>query len=133
MRIFLLPGRKGGDEWLLKDNGKVTLICLFSSWCAYSVASVGLVESFAKLAGDKVNITIIWEDKGKHQWLNHQHIAKDNMLWQSLWDEYGFAGTYFKRKIWPTFLVVNEEGVLTQVFTEYSEKSVAKLKSLLQR
>lgn len=129
---FTLPDKDGNQVSVIQPNNKTTLIALFSSGCAYSVASIGILEKVADLNNDKIEIITIWDDSSQEIWLNTHKDEKEKISWTNLWDEFGFASTYLNRKMWPTFYVINAEGELTDIINGYSKKTANTLKELVE-
>jgi hypothetical protein len=129
---FTLPDKDGNQVSVIQPNNKTTLIALFSSGCAYSVASIDILEKVAAMNNDKIEMITIWEDSSREIWLNTHKDEKEKISWTNLWDEFGFASTYLNRKMWPTFYVINAEGELTDIIKGYSQKTSNRLKALVE-
>lgn len=129
---FSLPSKDGKQVSVINSNNKTTLIALFSSGCAYSVASIGILEKVAAMNNGKIEMITIWEDSSQEIWLNTQKEEKEKITWTNLWDEFGFASTYLNRKMWPTFYVINAEGELEEIIRGYSQKTSNRLKELVE-
>jgi hypothetical protein len=129
---FKLPNEKDEHIDVISRNNKPQLIAMFSSGCAYSIASINLLAQLSKLNNNKIEIVTIWDDKTKDTWLNSSKEEKSKITWTNLWDEYGFAKTYLDRKMWPTFYVLNEKGELTQILKGYDNKTAKELKKLIE-
>jgi hypothetical protein len=129
---FTLPDKDGNQVSVIQPNNKTTLIALFSSGCAYSVASIGILEKVADLNNDKIEMITIWEDSSREIWLNTRKDEKEKITWTNLWDEFDFASTYLNNKMWPTFYVINAEGELTDIIKGYSQKTSNRLKALVE-
>lgn len=129
---FKLPNKNGKYIDVVNNNNKPQVIALFSSGCAYSIASINLLEQLSKLNNDKIEIVSIWDDKNRNTWLNSYQDEKSKITWTNLWDEFGFAETYLNRKISPTFYVINENGELTQILKGYNKKTAKELKRLVE-
>ncbi len=127
---FTLPNKDGNRISVVNKGAKTTLVTMFSSSCYYSIASISLLEQLTKINNGKIEIITIWADDTRDSWLN-EHIDKKNKItWTNIWDEYGFASTYFQNTGWPTFYVINAEGKLVDIFHNYSQKTANKLKYL---
>lgn len=129
---FKLTNTEGEQVSVINGNNKSRIIALFSSGCAYSIASINLLEQLAELKNDKIELVTIWEDPTKKVWLTTHQDKKDKITWTNLWDEYGFASTYLNRTMWPTFYVINEESEFTEIIRGYSKKSLNKLKKIVE-
>jgi peroxiredoxin len=128
---FELPDAHGNKVLVIKKNGNKKLIAILSSGCYYSVSSISLLEQLNELNNGNIELITIWSDKSKDTWQNAHHDQKSKISWTDLWDENEFASTYFNQTIFPTFYVINEEGVLTKKIRGYSKKTAKKLKALL--
>ena len=129
---FKLPNEQGEEIALLQSSDKPKLIALFSSGCAYSVASIQLLQKLHEEGSDQLEIITIWEDNSRDTWLNYRKDEKEDITWINLWDQYGFASTYLDRKMWPSFYVVDPEGILIDRFSGYSQKSADKIRALIK-
>jgi hypothetical protein len=129
---FKLPNMNGQYINVVNVDNKPQVIALFSSGCAYSIASIKLLEQLTELNNSKIEIVSIWDDKSRDTWLNSYQDEKSKITWTNLWDECGFAKTYFDRTIWPTFYVINEKGELAQILKGYDKKTVRELKKLVK-
>lgn len=127
---FTLPNREGNQVSVINSSKKTKLITMFSSSCAYSIKSISLLEQFAKINNGKIEMITIWSDDTRDSWLNTNLDQKSKITWTNIWDEYGFASTYFKNTGWPTFYVISEEGKLIDIFHDYTQKTANILKSL---
>ncbi|MEL7120579.1 MAG: TlpA disulfide reductase family protein, partial [Bacteroidota bacterium] len=129
---FFLKDKNGKDIPLLENKDKTKLIALFTSGCSYSIASIDLLAKINEMSNDKIEIITIWEDDSKSSWLNGSKEEKEKITWTSLWDETGFAANYLNRKLWPSFYVINSEGILVDKFQGYTQKTADKLKELVE-
>lgn len=129
---FNLPEKNGTDFSILENGDKPKLITVFSSTCAFSIASIDLLAQLDQMSDDKLEIITIWEDGSKDTWLNAHKEEKEKITWVSLWDEHGFASTYLKRKMWPEFYIVSPEGVLIDRFKGYNQKTAKKLRAMIE-
>jgi peroxiredoxin len=127
---FTLPNKDGNQVPVINANEKTKLITIFSSGCFYSISSISLLEQLKKVNDNKIEIISIWADETKDAWLNAYIDQKNKITWTNVWDEYGFASTYFNNTGWPTFYVINAEGRLMDIFHNYSQKTANKLKDL---
>jgi peroxiredoxin len=127
---FKLTDKDGNQVSVINANEKTKLITIFSSGCFYSISSISLLEQLKKVNDNKIEIISIWADETKDAWLNAYIDQKNKITWTNVWDEYGFASTYFNNTGWPTFYVINAEGSLMDIFHNYSQKTANKLKDL---
>tara|TARA_R110002012_G_C11359758_1_gene580713 strand:- start:53 stop:490 length:438 start_codon:yes stop_codon:yes gene_type:complete len=129
---FKLPNKNGEYINAVNIDNKPQVIALFSSGCAYSIASINLLEQLTEFNNNKIEIVSIWDDKSRDIWLNSYQDEKSKITWTNLWDEYGFAKTYLDRTMWPTFYVINEKGELAQILKGYDKKTARELKKLVK-
>jgi hypothetical protein len=129
---FSLPDKEGNQVSVLGEAKKPRIISLFSSGCAYSIASISMLEEISNTSGDKIHLVTIWDDPTKQMWLDTHQDYKSKISWTNLWDEYGFASTYLNRTMWPTFFVVSEQGDLLEIVEGYSKKTERKLKEMVE-
>ena len=125
---FTLPDSIGENKNILSINDNLKLIAVLSSGCYFSMKSISFLE---KLNESQIKIISIWADKSKDTWQNYQSEKKKNITWLNLWDEYEFATTYLNVKSYPTFFVLDKNGILTEIIEGYSDKSVEKINSLV--
>jgi thiol-disulfide isomerase/thioredoxin len=125
---FSLPDKNNRLTDVIVNNGKPTLLVFVSTGCGYSMASISFLETFYKKNGNSVNLITIWDDATKNTWLNYKVEVKSKIIWTDLWDEFGFASTYFGNNTWPTFYIVNKNGVLQNEFKGINEKTIEKIK-----
>ncbi|WP_226390601.1 TlpA family protein disulfide reductase [Penaeicola halotolerans] len=128
---FTLPDETGQEVSVIKGSDKTKLIAIFSSGCQYSIASIKLLSQLSEINEGQIEIITIWDDASKDTWLNTHKEEKDKITWTNLWDGYNFAATYLNRKLWPSFYVVNKEGVLTDKFHSLNKKTAQKLGDLV--
>jgi hypothetical protein len=81
---FKLPDKSGSYTDVLNDNNRHQVIAMFSSGCAYSIASINLLEQLSKLNNDKIEIVSIWDDKSRNTWLNAYKDEKNKITWTNL-------------------------------------------------
>lgn len=129
---FQLPDSTGNRVSMLQNSGKKQLVALVSTGCFYSLASLSMLQELAELNNKPFDIITIWDDGSKDTWLNARKDQKSKISWTNLWDEYGFATTYFGMQVSPSFYVINETGVLVNVFRGYDQKIASKIKIALQ-
>ena len=103
---FKLTEKDGNQVSVINANENTKLITIFSSGCFYSISSIGLLEQLKKVNDNKIEIISIWADETKDAWLNAYIDQKNKITWTNVWDEYGFASTYFNNTSWPTFYVI---------------------------
>lgn len=116
---------------ILNPTRTPKLISLFSSSCQFSIASIKLLAELNELNQGQLELVTIWTDESRDTWLNAFKDHKAQITWTNLWDGFGFAQTYLDLKAWPTFYLVNEEGVLTEKFSN-SKSMGKKMKGLLK-
>ncbi len=129
---FTLPNKDGNQVSIVNKSEKTKLISIFSSGCAYSIASISMLEQIAKINNDKIDIITIWADDTKDIWLNQHLDQKNKITWTNVLDENKFASTYFNNTEWPTFYIVNSDGRLIDIFKNYTQKTANKIMSLVK-
>jgi hypothetical protein len=130
---FELPDKNGQYVGVGSEQKKPQVIAVFSTGCAYSLASIDLLVQLSELNKDKIEIVSIWDDRSKEIWLGFDQEEKNKITWKNLLDEYGFAVTYLGNKMWPTFYLINDEGKLSQILRGYDKKTAKGLKSFLEK
>ncbi len=128
---FQLPDSTGNLISILQNSGKKQLVALVSTGCFHSLASLSMLQELANHNNRHYEITAIWDDGSKGIWLRARKEQKSKISWTNLWDEYGFATTYFGMQVSPSFYVIDETGVLVEVFRGYDEQIALKIKLAL--
>jgi|GEM_PF-2123243 len=128
---FQLPDSAGNSISILQNSSKKRLIALVSTGCYYSLASLHLLQELSESNNRHYDIITIWDDGSKDIWLNARKEYKSKVSWTNLWDEYGFATTYFGMSVSPSFYIVDQQGVLVDIFRGYDEKIASKIKRAL--
>lgn len=129
---FQLPDSAGNRISILQNAGKKHLVALVSTGCYYSLASLSMLQELAESSEKQYEIITIWDDGSKDIWLNARKEQKSKISWTNLWDEYGFATNYLDMRVSPSFYVINEAGILVDVFRGYDAKIASKIKIALQ-
>jgi hypothetical protein len=125
-----LPDKDNRPRTIAVASAKKRLVVLLSSGCAFSIASIQQLSDWNKRYGEKLELVTIWTDGNKSTWLNSHAPEKSKINWLNLWDESGFAKTYFGLTGWPSFYVLKENGILTHQFNN-SKAVERKLSELL--
>lgn len=129
---FQLPDSAGNRVSILQNSGRKQLVALVSTGCYHSLGSLGMLQQLAESNEKQYEIITIWDDGSKDIWLNARKEQKSKITWTNLWDEYGFATTYFGMQVSPSFYVIDENGILLEVFKGYNEKIASKIKRALK-
>lgn len=128
---FRLMDESGKSQEILSNENKTKLIAVLSSGCGYSLASISLLEQINKKT-DKIEIITIWSDEISNPWEIDENKQKEKITWTNLWDENRFAFEYLRVKVWPSFYIVSQEGILLDKFHGYSKRTAKKFGKLLK-
>ncbi len=112
--------------------GKTVVLDFWATWCPPCRASVpDLKELEKKYSRDQLALISISADEDEKQW--RDFVAKQHMEWPQVWDQKGDIGNAFGVQGFPTYIVINEEGIITQkIVGENPQQSVAyQLKAVL--
>lgn len=129
---FKLPNENNELVSVVSNGNKPRLIAFLSSGCSYSIASIDFLVQLAELNNDRVEIISIWDDKSQYTWLNTHQDKKNKITWTNLRDEYGFASTYLKLSVSPTFFILDETGILTDIIKGFNKKTIKKMRTIIE-
>jgi hypothetical protein len=130
LAAFSLPDKNGEAYELLSESNKPKIIALLLSGCRFSIGSIQLLEQVHRLSDGQIELITVWSNEGPESWLNTNKAEKEKITWVNLYDEFNFAGSYLKTITYPTFYVVDADGVLVDIWRGYSEKTAKKMKKL---
>lgn len=110
---FVLPD-KDGKLWKQSELGKgkkLLLIDFWASWCSPCRKSIPTLKEIYKEFTEKgLEIVSISIDKDKEDWL--KAVEEEQFPWFSLWDTQNVFSDKFNGKAVPTFILVDEKGVV---------------------
>lgn len=113
MPEFTLPD-KDGKLWEQSELGKgkkLLLIDFWASWCSPCRKSIPTLKEIYKEFTEKgLEIVSISIDKDKEDWL--KAVEEEQFPWVSLWDTQNVFSDKFNGKAVPTFILVDEKGVV---------------------
>jgi peroxiredoxin len=129
---FQLTTLQGENISLNQLAGKIVVLDFWATWCPPCRDSVGdLKELEKKYSPDQLTLVSISADDDENKW--REFIAKKQMNWPQFWDRDGAVRGAFAVNAFPTYIVINEEGIITQTIVgEDPRQSVVwRLKSAL--
>lgn len=130
---FRVTTLKGNSVQLTDMAGKVVVLDFWATWCHPCVASVGeLKELTKKYSQDKVILLSVSADEDEQKW--KEFIGKKDMEWEQYWDKDGSVRKLFNVHAFPTYLVIDQEGILREriVGLNSQQSVVYRLKEKLQ-
>ena len=93
--------------------GKVVVLDFWATWCPPCRASVPeLKDLLKKYPREKLVVVSISADEKENEWKDF--IAKKNMDWPQVWDSDQHIGDMFNIHAFPTYLIINGEGIVVQ-------------------
>jgi len=112
------------------EHNKTRLVALLSPSCFYSFLSIDLLAQIHDHASEKVEVIAIWSDADTQGWKPAKAEKVSQLDWM-LWDPYAYTSYYFDDRISPTFLIVNQSGVVVNRLEGFGEKTIKTLSALL--
>ena len=112
--------------------GKIVVFDFWATWCPPCVRSVPDVQAlYRKYPHDKLTIISVSADGDEKKW--RDFVAKKSMEWPQVWDSSGNLRASFGVRAFPTYLVVDGDGVIRDRITgENPQESVVhRLKDVL--
>lgn len=121
---FSVISRSGKSINIESSYDKYRLFVFVSSGCYYSLASLTELSNIHKQYKDKLDIVTIWQDKDRDTWLNYETDLKKNIEWTDVWDQTQFVSEYFRISIYPSFYLVDKDGMIVKVIKGFSSKKL---------
>lgn len=110
---------KTGEIISLKDfKGKPTLVEFTFTGCAGCVKVLPELKEIYDQYQDQLNLVSIYSDKRKSDFENNNPVYKKELVtWISLWDPTNFVSDVNKVNIYPTFIILDSDGLVIDRFT----------------
>ena len=122
-------------EYISLDDlkGKVVLLDFWGTWCPPCVASLPALRSLNKkfTKSEKFVLLGISSDGDEDKWSNF--IAKEEMVWPQFLDRERAVQRAFKVNKFPTYIVLDHEGVIRFRTSGLSFESEAELSRAIER
>lgn len=116
---FELESREGKLVSLSEFEGQYRLLEFSFSGCKPCIDALPEIGEIHQRFGDELEVISIWNDRSKETWLNSSKKYKDMILWTDLWDESGFVTKLYQIDIWPTYMLINPDGEIEQIWRGY--------------
>jgi peroxiredoxin/Tfp pilus assembly protein PilF len=92
-------------------RGKVVLLDFWGTWCQPCVAALPDVrDTQKKLSKDPFVLVSVSSDSDESVW--RTFIAKNQMVWPQYWDRDHKIQTAFEIRAFPTYIVLDQEGIV---------------------
>ncbi len=121
-------------EYISLDDlqGKVVLLDFWATWCPPCRESIPDLQYVAKkFAKDRVVVISISADEDEQAWRNF--VAAKKMNWPQYWDKDGNIAELCKVHAFPTYLVLDGEGIVHRAIVGGSEFNAATIESEIRK
>ena len=108
-----------------QDSSKYILIDFTSTYCGACIKAADELSKVHNSFKDSLNIVSFSGDSKKENWL--KGIERDSISWQSIWDgkgRYSETAITYGVNAFPTFVLINPEGLIVDKWIGYSEGSL---------
>lgn len=112
--------------------GKVVLFDFWGTWCAPCRASIPSLKALVERTSDQPLVVISVSNDSKEAALK-AFISEHEMTWAQVWDRSGNFGDEFKIHSYPTYLLVDHEGVIVFRYSGWSEHVEESIRAYLRR
>jgi thiol-disulfide isomerase/thioredoxin len=115
---FELESKTGEIFTLENFKGKPTLVEFTFTGCAGCVKVLPELKEIYDQYHHQLNMVSIYSDKRKSDFENNNPVYKKELVtWTSLWDPTNFVSDVNKVTIYPTFIILDSDGVVIDRFT----------------
>lgn len=112
--------------------GKVVLFDFWGTWCPPCRASIPSLKALVERTRDQPLVVISVSNDSDETALKG-FIAEHSMTWAQVWDRSGNFGDEFKIRSYPTYLLVDHEGVIVFRYSGWSEHVEESIRAYLRR
>jgi thiol-disulfide isomerase/thioredoxin len=112
--------------------GKVVLIDFWGTWCAPCRASIPSLKALVERTRDQPLVVVSVSNDSDEKALK-SFISEHSMTWAQVWDRSGNFGDEFKIRSYPTYLLVDHEGVIVFRYSGWSEHVEDSIRAYLRR
>lgn len=112
---FRVTTLQGETLSLASLSGKVVVLDFWGTWCPPCVRAVRTLKKLLeKYASEQVVFVSISSDRDEKKW--RDFIAKHQMDWPQYWDATHRLCDMFRVQVFPTYLVIDGEGIIRKRF-----------------
>ena len=113
-------------------HGKVVLLDFWGTWCGPCVESVPALRNlYKRYGGEAFQIIGVSTDSNKEVWSTF--IVQKKMIWPQYLDQDGRVRRAFQITGYPTYIVIDHEGVIRYRSTGYASDMAGKLEDAIRK
>lgn len=124
---FTLPDKENAPIELLENNQQISIVSFLSSGCGYCILSIKELAKLHNQYGSKGNFVSVFLDDSYETWQLYKAEEKSKITWTNLWDEMGYANTYFDINTYPTFYIIDANHRVIEILKGINAKNINKI------
>lgn len=129
---FTLESREGPQVSLTDYEGKYRLLEFSFTGCKPCLEALPEIKEIHDRFGEELVVISVWNDRSKDTWLNTAKKHKALITWTDLWDEAGYVTKLYQVNVWPTYMLIDPDGQIEQIWTSYWKgRILRKIENLL--